>query len=324
MDQVDIICPHCGFTKSVEHLQIPKGTKNVTCPKCQQYFILGDAPGTESLQSEFVSSPQAARGTSQTTPLQKIPVNQERNFTTVFESRFCSTCGRKIHVKAEVCPKCGVRVAPPPGAINKVALLLITFAFGGLGGHKFYQKRYLLGVLYLLFFWTCIPNLAAFIEFIIYACKSETELQRKYPEAGGAGVVLAIVIPIFAIASIGIIAAIAIPQFSAYREKAFNSAASSDLKSCKTQTEAYFADHQTYPTEAGQMQCNPSTDVALYYLSLGPGENQIISYHDRGNKAFLNHSNGTEIVEYAKEEMKGQIEEEFGATALERTFYFIE
>ncbi|MBU5612568.1 type IV pilin protein [Geomonas azotofigens] len=49
------------------------------------------------------------------------------------------------------------------------------------------------------------------------------------------------------VAIIGILAAIAIPQFSAYREKAFNAAANSDLKNWKTGQEAYYADVQTYP-----------------------------------------------------------------------------
>lgn len=49
------------------------------------------------------------------------------------------------------------------------------------------------------------------------------------------------------VAIIGILAAIAIPQFSAYRAKAYNSAATSDLKNSKTSLESYFADNQTYP-----------------------------------------------------------------------------
>ena len=44
------------------------------------------------------------------------------------------------------------------------------------------------------------------------------------------------------VAIIGILAAIAIPQFSAYREKAYNSAATSDVKNTKTGMEAYMAD----------------------------------------------------------------------------------
>jgi type IV pilus assembly protein PilA len=48
------------------------------------------------------------------------------------------------------------------------------------------------------------------------------------------------------IAIIGILAAIAIPQFSAYRVRAFNAAALSDLKNAITAQEAYFVDSQTY------------------------------------------------------------------------------
>ncbi len=50
------------------------------------------------------------------------------------------------------------------------------------------------------------------------------------------------------VAIIGILAAVAIPQFSAYRAKAYNSAAQSDLRNLKTQMESVFADQQSYPT----------------------------------------------------------------------------
>lgn len=49
------------------------------------------------------------------------------------------------------------------------------------------------------------------------------------------------------VAIIGILAAIAIPQFSQYRAKAYNSAAQSDLKNSKTGLEAFYADNQKYP-----------------------------------------------------------------------------
>jgi type II secretion system protein G len=49
------------------------------------------------------------------------------------------------------------------------------------------------------------------------------------------------------VAIIGILAAIAIPQFSAYRQKAFNAAAQSDLKTMKTSVEGYYTDNYYYP-----------------------------------------------------------------------------
>ena len=49
------------------------------------------------------------------------------------------------------------------------------------------------------------------------------------------------------VAIIAILAAIAIPQFSAYRAKAFNSAAESDLHNLKTMMEAAYYDLHQYP-----------------------------------------------------------------------------
>ena len=51
------------------------------------------------------------------------------------------------------------------------------------------------------------------------------------------------------VAIIGILAAIAIPQFSAYRAKAYNTASNADLKNIKTGMEAYMADMQEYPAD---------------------------------------------------------------------------
>ena len=49
------------------------------------------------------------------------------------------------------------------------------------------------------------------------------------------------------VAIIGILAAIAIPQFASYRQKAFNSAAQSDLRTVRTACEAFFTDNFEYP-----------------------------------------------------------------------------
>src|SRR4030067_779389 len=48
------------------------------------------------------------------------------------------------------------------------------------------------------------------------------------------------------IAIIGILAAIAIPQFAAYRQRGFNADAQSHVRNLCTSLEAYFADNQSY------------------------------------------------------------------------------
>jgi type IV pilus assembly protein PilA len=49
------------------------------------------------------------------------------------------------------------------------------------------------------------------------------------------------------VAIIAILAAIAIPQFSAYRIRSYNTSAESDLRNFRTQMEAEQADTQRYP-----------------------------------------------------------------------------
>lgn len=66
-------------------------------------------------------------------------------------------------------------------------------------------------------------------------------LRKKEGQKGFTLVELMIVVAI-----IGILAAIAIPQFSQFRIKAFNSAGSSDIKNLKTSLEAYYSEKYTY------------------------------------------------------------------------------
>lgn len=239
--------------------------------------------------------------------------------------KFCVECGNQINIKAEICPGCGVRVATrPTGNLSKVALLLITFFLGGLGAHKFYLKKYGQGILYLLFCWTYIPGLAALIEFIIYCTKNEAELQQRYPETSKGALVAAVAVSVGGIVVVGILAAIAIPQFAAYRVKAYDSAAQSDLKSCKTNAEAYFAENMAYPTRPSQMTCSTTKGVALYYIPIASDNYQVVAYHDGGKRAFLTSKDSVSIESNDKEIIVSQISENFGAGQMGVGFHFVE
>ena len=63
------------------------------------------------------------------------------------------------------------------------------------------------------------------------------------------------------VAIIGILAAVAIPQFSAYRIRGFNTAASSDVKNCKTAEESMMTDFQVY---GGPLTNATLADAAAY------------------------------------------------------------
>jgi type IV pilus assembly protein PilA len=93
------------------------------------------------------------------------------------------------------------------------------------------------------------------------------------------------------IAIIGILAAIAIPQFSAYRTRSYNSSAESDLRNAATAQEAYYVDHQTYVAD-------PQTNLVGATYGLYTSANVVLdggaaaqqytmtSYHTSGNKTF--------------------------------------
>ena len=93
------------------------------------------------------------------------------------------------------------------------------------------------------------------------------------------------------IAIIGILAAIAIPQFSAYRTRSYNAAAEADLRNAATAQEAYYVDKQTYVD-------NPQTELigATYgfYTSQGvladgdaaAQQYTMTAYHSSGSKTF--------------------------------------
>jgi TM2 domain-containing membrane protein YozV len=104
----------------------------------------------------------------------------------ILEPIFCTSCGEKMAKEASNCPSCG---APNKGSAamgdleikSKVAAGVLALLVGGLGIHKFYCGRVGLGILYLLFFWTFIPAIIAFIEGIIYlTCPSDEMFTKKY------------------------------------------------------------------------------------------------------------------------------------------------
>ena len=95
---------------------------------------------------------------------------------------FCYACGSPTDARAEVCPKCGVRQPQHSAASEKkrMTAALLALCLGGLGVHHFYLGNTLLGVVYLLFCWTLIPAIIAFIEFIIFLCMSDASFAAKY------------------------------------------------------------------------------------------------------------------------------------------------
>jgi len=95
------------------------------------------------------------------------------------------------------------------------------------------------------------------------------------------------------VAIIGILAAIAIPQFAAYRVKAFNSAAQSDLRNVMTGQEAYYAEYETYfdwaPTKGPASQSTFGVSISKNVTLTTTGDTSDYtgtSVHQSGNHTY--------------------------------------
>ena len=63
---------------------------------------------------------------------------------------------------------------------SRIAAFILAWVLGGIGGHKFYLNRIGQGLLYLIFCWTFIPAVFAFIEGIIYLSMEDERFWEKY------------------------------------------------------------------------------------------------------------------------------------------------
>ena len=106
------------------------------------------------------------------------------------DEKFCSDCGSIIKIKAEICPKCGVRqraafegVIGAAGRRNKTLAALLALFLGGIGIHKFYLGKTAWGIVYLVFCLTFIPAVVSFVEGILLLCMSEERFDSKFNSA---------------------------------------------------------------------------------------------------------------------------------------------
>ncbi|MGA3085841.1 MAG: prepilin-type N-terminal cleavage/methylation domain-containing protein [Thermodesulfobacteriota bacterium] len=116
------------------------------------------------------------------------------------------------------------------------------------------------------------------------------KLTKKRNQKGFTLVELLIVIAI-----IGILAAIAIPQFSQYRVRAYNAAALSDLKNAYTAGQAYFGDNPTGTVTLPLLQTNgynPTTGVTVTVTGGTQAGFALTSTHASGNVTYAMDANG--------------------------------
>ena len=90
------------------------------------------------------------------------------------KTKFCQNCGAEIDNAAEICPKCGVRVAPPPGVAPTVSVerksegiaAVLSFIFVGLG--QIYNGQIGKGIMFIVVGVILVFTMLILIGFILY------------------------------------------------------------------------------------------------------------------------------------------------------------
>ncbi len=91
------------------------------------------------------------------------------------------------------------------------------------------------------------------------------------------------------IAIIGILAAIAIPQFTAYRQRSYNASAQADLRNAITAQEAWFVDNAIYCTTAADLNSygvTLSTNVTLSVAAASATGYTMKAWNSSGNVSW--------------------------------------
>lgn len=169
--------------------------------------------------------------------------------------RPCVGCDKELHVSAASCPHCGASQRSR-GYKSKTLAAVLAFFLGGFGVHRLYLGQWW-GLIYLLLFWTMIPGLIAFVEFIVFLLSNQQRWDQKYNEGrpagpndktGGAAMVLLVIVGLFLIvAVIGILAAIAIPQYHDYTQRAKVAVAIAQVNPIKQGVMDFYQKHKTLP-----------------------------------------------------------------------------
>lgn len=108
----------------------------------------------------------------------------QRDFRTGFREPCLRLAGPALRVATQ-CGNwhelaCTARHGRKASSRSRIVAAILAFLLGGIGVHKFYLGQIGWGILYLVFCWTFIPAIIAFVEFVILICMSDETFARRF------------------------------------------------------------------------------------------------------------------------------------------------
>lgn len=102
---------------------------------------------------------------------------------------------------------------------------------------------------------------------------------------------------------LGILSAIAIPQFAAYRVRSYNAAAQADLRDAAVAQEAFYIDNGTYNDSIESLTefygYYPSEGVTVEIISAEEDDYYMISFHEKGTMTYQIIGSDGEVTVYS-------------------------
>jgi type IV pilus assembly protein PilA len=330
-------CPNCNLEGNIDDAKVPEQGIHAGCPRCKTRFLVkkestpDPPPGLpENTSPATSSSPEAQMPTGRENPEAENggsarPQSGERpTGARSFRSASAAGSADLINFIGKNSDKYVRRFAAFNTAGNDSfaatwhwPAFLVPFWW------LLYRKQYSWAIL--AFFICFIPfgGLLSMIAFgltgnyIYYtyskrklleisALPSEISKAVEMARAGGVNNLIWVLAPLLGIFFLGILSAIAIPQFHSYRIKAYNATAITELRNAKTSVDNYYVEHRVYPDTLEQANYKKPEKVDVHFSELQADKYTIVSLHQNGDKEYAARSDSSSLLYRSKKDEAGE------------------
>jgi len=325
-------CPNCNLAGSIDDAKLPEQGLYAGCPKCKTRFLVKKEPKPE-LPPE---PPPPVRPQTGPRPDAQTDAGRNAGAGTTAEPARPQRPERPAMVRrpGNTSAASGCDMATFIGKNSDIYLRkFASFGTAGNGGFAatwhwpaflvpfwwlIYRKQYLWAILaFVLSFIPTIGLLSMIVfgltgNYIYYtyankklleisALPSEMSRAVAMARAGGVNNLAWVLAPLIGIAVIGILAAIAIPQFNSYRQKAFHATTLTELRNAKTSVEDYYQTNRAYPETLEQTNFrkkDPKVDVR--FRDRTSVSYTLVARHQNSDREFAVKSDSDTLLSRSK------------------------